>query len=56
MQKILDLMIRLTRDEKGATIVEYGVALTIVTAIAVATLTNIGTDVAAQFTAADALM
>ena len=56
MWKFVELMDRLNRDENGATIVEYGVALTIVTAIAVATLTAIGTDVAGQFTAADNLM
>ena len=56
MLKLIEIMNRLNRDESGATIVEYGVALTIVTAIAVATLTAIGADVAAQFTAADGLM
>lgn len=56
MWKFVEIMNRLRHDERGATIVEYGVALTIVTAIAVATLTNIGADVAAQFIAADGLM
>ncbi|WP_172676996.1 Flp family type IVb pilin [Aestuariivita boseongensis] len=56
MLKLFVKLQSMARDESGATIVEYGVALTIVTAIAVATLTNIGSDVAAQFTSADALM
>lgn len=56
MLKLFVMMKTLARDERGATIVEYGVALTIVTAIAVTTLTAIGTDVADQFTSADALM
>lgn len=56
MWKFVELMNRLRRDERGATIVEYGVALTVVTAIAVATLTQLGTDVAGQFTTAEGLI
>lgn len=56
MLKLYVIMKSLAHDERGATIVEYGVALTVVTAIAVATLTALGTDVAGQFTDAEALM
>lgn len=49
-------MNRLTHDERGATIVEYGVALMIVITVAVGTLTAIGADVTGQFTTADGLM
>ncbi len=56
MLKLYVMMKTLARDERGATIVEYGVALTIVTAIAVATLTTLGGDVDAQFTTAEGLM
>ncbi|WP_170476451.1 Flp family type IVb pilin [Ruegeria arenilitoris] len=56
MLKLYVMMKTLARDERGATIVEYGVALTIVTAIAVATLTALGGDVNGQFTAAEGLM
>ncbi|WP_171097742.1 MULTISPECIES: Flp family type IVb pilin [unclassified Ruegeria] len=56
MLKLYVMMKTMARDENGATIVEYGVALTIVTAIAVATLTALGNDVNAQFTDAETLM
>ncbi|WP_170336905.1 Flp family type IVb pilin [Ruegeria arenilitoris] len=54
--KLYVIMKSLARDERGATIVEYGVALTVVTAIAVLTLTNLGADVNTQFTEAEGLM
>ena len=56
MLKLSGMMKKLARDERGATIVEYGVALTIVTAIAVATLTTLGSDVNSQFTEAETLI
>ncbi len=56
MLKLYVMMKTMARDESGATIVEYGVALTIVTAIAVATLTALGADVNGQFTNAETLI
>jgi Flp pilus assembly pilin Flp len=56
MWKFVEIMNRLRRDERGATIVEYGVALTIVAGLAGGVLTLIGGDVLAQFTAAEGLM
>ncbi|WP_217362477.1 Flp family type IVb pilin [Ruegeria arenilitoris] len=56
MLKLFVMMKTLARDERGATIVEYGVALTIITAIAVATLTALGGDVNGQFTVAEGLL
>ena len=56
MWKLFEIMNRLKRDESGATIVEYGVALTVVTAITVATLSALGADVAGQFTRAEGLI
>ncbi|RLK02850.1 Flp family type IVb pilin [Ruegeria conchae] len=56
MLKLYVKMKTMARDESGATIVEYGVALTIVTAIAVATLTALGADVNGQFTNAETLI
>ena len=56
MLKLYVIMKSLANDERGATIVEYGVALTIVTAIAVGTLTALGGDVNYQFTTAEGLM
>ncbi|WP_217352026.1 Flp family type IVb pilin [Ruegeria sp. HKCCA6837] len=53
MLKLYVMMKTMARDESGATIVEYGVALTIVTAIAVGTLSALGADVSGQFTAAE---
>lgn len=56
MLKFYVMMKSLAQDERGATIVEYGVALVIVTAITVGTLTTLGADVNGQFTAADGLI
>lgn len=56
MWKLIEIMNRLKRDESGATIVEYGVALTVVVAITAATLTALGADVAGQFLAAEGMM
>lgn len=56
MLKLFVMIKSLAHDERGATIVEYGVALTVVTAIAVLTLTTLGNDVNSQFTAAEGLI
>ncbi len=56
MRKFVELVKRLNRDERGATIVEYGVALTIVTAIAFGVLQSIGDETAANFGEAENLL
>lgn len=56
MWKLIEIMNRLKRDESGATIVEYGVALTVVVAITAGTLTALGADVALQFSSAEGMM
>ncbi len=56
MCKFVELMKRLKRDERGATIVEYGLALTIVAAIGATVLTSIGTEPAARFSTADQML
>lgn len=56
MWKMFEIMNRLNRDERGATIVEYGVALTVVVAVGAGVLGFLGADVAGQFFAAEGMM
>ncbi|MDK3072565.1 hypothetical protein QO034_05540 [Sedimentitalea sp. JM2-8] len=56
MWKFVEIMNRLRRDERGATIVEYGVALTIVAALGTGVLTTLGADVLGQFNTAEGLI
>ncbi|RYH11296.1 Flp family type IVb pilin [Tropicimonas sp. IMCC6043] len=56
MWKLFEIVNRLNRDERGATIVEYGVALIIVTGVGALVLGNLATDVFNSFTAAEAIM
>ncbi|WP_319546034.1 hypothetical protein [Ruegeria conchae] len=56
MLKLYVKMKTMARDESGATIVEYGVALTIVAALGTGVLVAVSGDVLGQFTAADNLM
>ena len=56
MWKLFEIMNRLRNDERGATIVEYGVALIIVGALATGVLATIAADVNASFTTAEGLM
>ena len=43
------LLKRLIRDEEGATMVEYGVMVALITAICIGTITTLGTQVLAAF-------
>ena len=45
------LLKRFIRDEEGATMVEYGVMIALITAICVGTITTLGTQVLAAFQA-----
>lgn len=45
-------MARLNRDEEGATLVEYGIALSLAIALGGAAFTQLGNDVGATYTAA----
>ena len=49
---LLKTMSRLRRDEKGASMVEYAIALLVVAAIGVTTFSTMGTKVAENSTAA----
>jgi Flp pilus assembly pilin Flp len=56
MLKFYVMMKTLARDERGATIVEYGVALIIVGALATGVLATLAGDVNTQFSTAEGLM
>ena len=49
--QIVKMMSRFRRDESGATIVEYGIALLIVLGIGLAIITGIGTELNEIFSA-----
>ena len=51
-----NLMIRFARDEKGVTLVEYGIALILAIVVGGAALTALGNGVDAQMDEATALM
>ncbi|MBO6852180.1 MAG: Flp family type IVb pilin [Marivivens sp.] len=54
--QIVKMMSRFRRDESGATIVEYGVALLIVIAIGTVTIGAIGGEVSSIFSSALAML
>lgn len=51
MRKSLALLKRFAREENGASMIEYGVLVGLITAAAVATIGLIGDDIQARFTA-----
>jgi pilus assembly protein Flp/PilA len=54
--EISKLMNRFRRDEKGVTLVEYGIALVLAIAVGGLLLTNLSTAVGGQLTDAAAVM
>ncbi len=52
--QMMNMLSRFKRDEDGATLVEYGIALTIAIGVGVTALTTLSTDVSGQFTSASA--
>jgi Flp pilus assembly pilin Flp len=50
MRKIYFRLVRALKDQKGVTLVEYSVLLTLVAAIAVSTISAMGGDIASIFT------
>lgn len=50
------LFARLRRDEKGASMVEYAVALIVVTTIGVGAMTTLGTETAENVTCANTVL
>jgi pilus assembly protein Flp/PilA len=51
MRKSLALLKRFAREENGASMIEYGVLVGLITAAIVGTLAAIGTDITGRFTA-----
>ena len=51
MRKSLALLKRFAREENGASMIEYGVLVGLITAAAVATIGLIGDDIQARFAA-----
>lgn len=56
MWKLFMLIDRLNRDERGATIVEYGVALLIIVTVGTGALVTLAGDVNTQFGLAEGLL
>ena len=50
--KLLNILARFRKDESGASMVEYGVALLVIAAIGVGAMTILGNAVSANVTAA----
>ncbi len=53
---ILNTANRLRRDEKGATLVEYGIALSLAIALGAGALATLGNDVGATYGAASSAL
>jgi len=49
MQKLSAFVSRFTRDETGATMIEYGVMLALIVAVCFVIVTNVGTSVQGLF-------
>ena len=47
---------RLMKDEKGVTLVEYGIALTLAVTVGLGALGQLGTDVDAEMTSASGIL
>lgn len=54
--QMMNMLSRFSRDEDGATLVEYGVALTIVVAVGVGAISMLGDNTRAQFDGANAAL
>jgi Flp pilus assembly pilin Flp len=51
-----NLFSRFTRDERGVTLVEYGIALTLAVIVGATALTNLGNAVDGEMGAAETIM
>lgn len=56
LSKLTSLFARFSRDEKGVTLVEYGIALILAIAVGTLALTNLGAEVSGQMDDAQAAM
>ncbi|MCF1710971.1 Flp family type IVb pilin [Tabrizicola sp. J26] len=56
LSKLTSLFARFSRDEKGVTLVEYGIALILAIAVGTIALTNLGNEVSGQMDDAQAAM
>lgn len=54
--KLTSLFRRFSRDDRGVTLVEYGIALILAISVGTVALTNLGTDVSGQMDEAGVLM
>jgi Flp pilus assembly pilin Flp len=54
--QLSQLLRRFARDDRGVTLVEYGIALILAIAVGTTALTNLGTEVSTQMEDAEGLM
>ncbi len=54
--QLSQLLRRFARDDRGVTLVEYGIALVLAIAVGTTALTNLGAEVSGQMNDADAAM